>query len=42
MQKKQIRMVVDKKSLLLADDKLDITKDIIALLNKKLKSISLK
>ena len=42
MQEKQIRMVVDKKSLLLADDKLDITKDIIALLNKQLKSISLK
>jgi len=42
MVEKKIRMVVDKKSLLLADDKLDITKDIIALLNKKLKSISLK
>ncbi len=42
MQEKKIRMVVDKKSLLLADDKLDITKDIIALLNKKLKTISLK
>lgn len=42
MVEKKIRMVVDKKSLLLADDKLDITKDIIALLNKKLKSINLK
>ena len=42
MVEKKIRIVLDKKSLLLADDKLDITKDIIAKLNKKLKSISLK
>ena len=42
MNEKKIRMVVDKKSLLLADEKLDITKDIMSLLNKKLKSISLK
>ena len=35
-------MVVDKKSLLLADDKLDITKDIMNLLNQKLKTINLK
>ena len=41
MNEKQIRMVVDKKSLLLADEKLDITEDIITLLNKKLKSINL-
>ena len=41
MNEKQIRMVVDKKSLLLADEKLDITEDIINLLNKKLKSINL-
>ena len=41
MNDKQIRMVIDKKSLLLADEKLDITEDIIALLNKKLKSINL-
>ena len=34
-------MVVDKKSLLLADQNLDITKDIMDLLNKKLKSIKL-
>ena len=39
MVEKKIRMVIDKKNLLLADDNLDITKDIIALLNKKLKSI---
>ena len=41
MQEKKIRMVVDKKSLLLADENLDITKDIMSLLNKKLKSIKL-
>ena len=41
MQEKQIRMVIDKKSLLLADENLEITKDIIKLLNKKLKSIKL-
>ena len=41
MVEKKIRMVIDKKSLLLADDNLDITKDIISRLNKKLKSISL-
>ena len=41
MSEKNIRMVVDKKNVLLADEKLDITKDIIALLNKKLKSIKL-
>ncbi len=42
MKEKNIRMVVDKKSLLLADDALDITDDIISLLNTKLKSIDLK
>ena len=41
MQEKQIRMVLDKKSLLMADEKLDITQDIIKILNKKLKSIKL-
>ena len=41
MSEKKIRMVVDKKSLLLADEILDITKDIMNLLNKKLKSINL-
>ena len=41
MNEKKIRMVVDKKSLLLADENLDITNDIIALLNKKLKTIKL-
>ena len=41
MNEKKIRMVVDKKSLLLADENLDITKEITAKLNKKLKSIKL-
>ena len=42
MIEKKIRMVVDKKNLLLADDKLDITKDIMNLLNQKLKTINIK
>ena len=42
MIKNNIRMVIDKKNLLLADDKLDITKDVMELLNKKLNSINLK
>ena len=41
MQEKKIRIVLDKKSLLLADENLDITNDIMSLLNKKLKSIKL-
>ena len=41
MKEKNIRMVVDKKSILIADEKLDITKDIIKILNEKLKSIKL-
>ena len=41
MKEKKIRMVVDKKSLLLADENLNITDDIINLLNKKIKSIKL-
>ena len=42
MQEKKIRLVLDKKSILLADEKLSITKEITDLLNKKLKSIKLK
>lgn len=42
MEKNSIRMVIDKKSILLADDNLDITKEIVKLLNNKLKSIKLK
>ena len=41
MQKNNVRVVLDKKSLLLADENLDITKEIIGILNKKLKSIKL-
>ena len=41
MKENKIRMVVDKKSLLLADENLDITKQIIDKLNKKIKSIKL-
>ncbi len=41
MQQKNIRMVIDKKNMLLADENLDITKDILKLLNAKLKSIKL-
>ena len=42
MNEKKIRMVIDKKSLLLADENLDITKEITSRLNKKLKSIKFK
>ena len=41
MAEKKIRMVIDKKNILLADETLEITEDIMALLNKKLKSINL-
>ena len=41
MKEKKIRMVVDKKSILLADENLDLTKEITDLLNKKLKKIKL-
>ena len=41
MVEKKIRMVLDKKSLLLADEKLDITQDILKILNKKLKTLKL-
>ena len=41
MKEKKIRMVLDKKSLLLADENLDITNDVINILNKKLKSINI-
>ena len=39
MKEKNIKMIIDKKELIVADNKLDITKDIIEILNKKLKSI---
>ena len=41
MKEKKIRLVLDKKSILLADENLNITKEITGLLNKKLKSIKL-
>ena len=42
MVEKKIRMVIDKKELILADESLDITKEVMALLNKRIKSISFK
>ena len=41
MQEKQIRMVIDKKNLILADERLNITSDIMKLLNAKIKSVKL-
>ena len=41
MQEKKIRLVIDKKNIILSDEKLDITKDIMQALNVKLKSIKL-
>ena len=41
MVEKKIRYVMDKKSLILADENLDITQDIIKILNSKLKTIKL-
>ena len=41
MKEKNIKIIVDKKNILLADESLDITKDIISLLNKKIKSLKI-
>ena len=41
MKEKNIRIVVDKKSLLLGDENLDLTNEITNILNKKLTSIKL-
>jgi len=41
MEEKKIRYVMDKKSLILADENLDITQDIIKRLNDKIKSVKL-
>ena len=41
MQENKIRLVVDKKNIILADEKLDITEEIMQALNAKLKSIKL-
>lgn len=40
MVEKNIRIVIDKKSVLLGDDELDITSNILDLLNKKLKNLN--
>lgn len=42
MKEKKIRVVLDKKSILLADENLNISNDIMKILNQKLKSVSLK
>ena len=39
MKEKGIRIVLDKKSILLADENLNITKDIMKILNQKLNSV---
>ena len=41
MEENNIRIILDKKIVLLGDEQLDITKDILEILNKKLKSIKL-
>ena len=41
MQEKKIRIVLDKKNIFAGDEDLEITKDIMILLDKKLKSIKL-
>jgi len=41
MQENNVRVVIDKKSILLADESLDLTKKIMDELNKKLKNIKL-
>ena len=41
MIEKNIRMVIDKRELILADEKLDVTDEIINRLNKKIKTIKI-
>jgi len=41
MKENTVRLVLEKKSILLADENLNITEEITGLLNKKLKSIKL-
>ena len=41
MKNNNIKMIIDKKFLVMADESLNITKPIVELLNKKLKSIDL-
>ena len=42
MKEKKIRLVIDKKAVLLGDVSLDITPKIIELLNKDLKTLNIK
>jgi|TARA_B110000438_G_C15800668_1_gene645008 outer membrane protein len=42
MEKNNIRLILDKSSILLGDTKLDITTQVIEILNKELKSLNLK
>ena len=42
MEKNNIRLVMDKKSILLGDTNLEITSKIIDILNKDLKTLNLK
>ena len=41
MKENNVRMIIDRKSILLADENLDITDEIISILNKKLTSIKI-
>ena len=41
MASKNIKIIIAKKNLVMADESLDLTKVIVDLLNKKLKSINL-
>ena len=42
MEGRKIRLVIDKKEVLYGDQNLEITSDIISLLNKEVKELSLK
>ena len=42
MEDNKIRLVLDKKAVLLGDNKLEITKEIIDVLNKELTSLNIK
>ena len=42
MESRKIRLVIDKKEVLYGDQNLEITSDIISLLNKEVKDLNLK
>ena len=42
MEEKKIRLVVDRKSVIAGDQKLDITKDVLEILNREIKSLNIK